>query len=166
MIVRGLTELSRQGRNGTGLRLSSHWVLFSESGEVCLRLKGEKEEKSEFGEKVKSDVRWRSPEQKNGEEVDGGVDAEQVTVFRLGLVLYEIETGHVPFGETDEVNASRALHCGTIPKMDGIGDEMEKLIGSCLNLTAGSRPSLRTIESLLGSIGKMEGGRNAPSIVS
>ncbi|KAK2944561.1 hypothetical protein BLNAU_20515 [Blattamonas nauphoetae] len=165
MIVRGLMELSRQGRNGTGLGLSSHWVLFSESGEVCLRVKGEME-KSEFVEKVKSDVRWRSPEQKDGDEVDGGVDAEQVTVFRLGLVLYEIETGQVPFGETDEVNASRALHCGTIPKMEGVGDEMEKLIVSCLNLTAGSRPSLRTIGSVLGSIGKMDGGGTALTIVS
>ncbi|KAK2957996.1 hypothetical protein BLNAU_6922 [Blattamonas nauphoetae] len=165
-IVRGLMELSRQGRNGTGLGLSSHWVLFSESGEVCLRLKGEKEEKSEFVEKVKSDVRWRSPEQKNGDGLDGGVDAEQVTVFRLGLVLYEIETGQVPFGETDEVNASRALHSGTIPKMDGIGDEMQTLIGSCLSLTPGSRPSLRTIGSLLSSIGQTDGGRHALTIVS
>ncbi|KAK2944985.1 hypothetical protein BLNAU_20103 [Blattamonas nauphoetae] len=166
MIVRGLTELSRRGQNATGLRLSSHWVLFSESGEVCLRVKGEKEGLSEFVEKGKSEVRWRSPEQKNGEEVSGDVDAEQVTVFRLGLVLFEIETGQIPFGETDEVNASRALHCGTIPKMDGIGDEMEKLIVWCLSVTAGSRPSLRTIGSVLGSIGKMEGVGNAPSIVS
>ncbi|KAK2958057.1 hypothetical protein BLNAU_6983 [Blattamonas nauphoetae] len=165
-IVRGLMELSRQGRNATGLGLSSHWVLFSESGEVCLRLKGEKEEKSEFVEKVKSDVRWRSPEQKNGDGLDGGVDAEQVTVFWLGLVLYEIETGQVPFGETDEVNASRALHSGTIPKMDGIGDEMQTLIVSCLSLTPGSRPSLRTIGSLLGEIRKTDGGGNALSIVS
>ncbi|KAK2946268.1 hypothetical protein BLNAU_18789 [Blattamonas nauphoetae] len=157
MIVRGLAELARRNQTSTGLRLSSHMVLFSESGEVCLRVKGEKEDMSEFGEKGKSDVRWRSPEQKNESGLEGDVEPEQVTVFRLGLVLYEIETGHVPFGETDEVNASRALHAGTVPKMEGVGEEMQKLIVSCLSVTPGTRPSLSTIGSQLKEIGKPVG---------
>ncbi|KAK2954346.1 hypothetical protein BLNAU_10678 [Blattamonas nauphoetae] len=153
MIVRGMMQLMEKRHKETGLRLSSHWVLFDSQGEVCLRLGNEavdvNEKHAPISTKQKSneDIRWQAPEQKRREdgEEEKEVNAGLVSVFRLGLVLYEIETGLVPFGETDEVNASRALHSGTLPKMDGVSPQMAELISSCLSLTPAARPSLSSI---------------------
>ncbi|KAK2963718.1 hypothetical protein BLNAU_1284 [Blattamonas nauphoetae] len=84
-------------------------------------------------------IRWQAPEQENGRE---GYDACKAAVFRLGLVLWEIETGKVPFGEQDAVNASRQLCTGTQPVMEGVGEDLEELIKQCLVLDPKSRLSL------------------------
>ncbi|KAK2943080.1 putative Titin like protein [Blattamonas nauphoetae] len=84
-------------------------------------------------------IRWQAPEQENGRE---GYDACKAAVFRLGLVLWEIETGKVPFGEQDAVNASRQLCTGTQPAMEGVGEDLEELIKHCLVLDPKARLSL------------------------
>ncbi|KAK2944511.1 hypothetical protein BLNAU_20560 [Blattamonas nauphoetae] len=84
-------------------------------------------------------IRWQAPEQENGRE---GYDACKAVVFRLGLVLWEIETGKVPFGEQDAVNASRQLYTGTQPVMEGVGEDLAELIKRCLVLDQKSRLSL------------------------
>ncbi|KAK2955511.1 hypothetical protein BLNAU_9558 [Blattamonas nauphoetae] len=84
-------------------------------------------------------IRWQAPEQENGRE---GYDACKAAVFRLGLVLWEVETGKVPFGEQDAVNASRQLCTGTQPVMEGVGEDLEELIKQCLVLDPKSRLSL------------------------
>ncbi|KAK2948410.1 hypothetical protein BLNAU_16665 [Blattamonas nauphoetae] len=108
--------------------------------------------------------RWIAPEL--GEEEGRGrkeeVEAKETkeanlvaaSVFSLGLVLYEIETEMVPFGEIDGVNAHRQLGTGARPKMENIPDEMKELISSCLNVNALERPSLDTISEKLILIGK------------
>ncbi|KAK2959011.1 hypothetical protein BLNAU_6027 [Blattamonas nauphoetae] len=58
--------------------------------------------------------RWQAPEQ-GGNEALQSSDLEKVTVFRLGLVLWEMETGQVPFRETDGVNTGRQLKLGVKP---------------------------------------------------
>ncbi|KAK2947329.1 hypothetical protein BLNAU_17716 [Blattamonas nauphoetae] len=168
MIVRGMMQLMEKRHEETGLRLSSHWVLFDSQGEVCLKLGNEKVDINEklaaasTQLKVNEDIRWQAPEQKRREdgEEEKEVNAGLASVFRLGLVLYEIETGLVPFGEMDEVIASRTLHSGTLPKMDGVSAEMSELISSCLSLTPATRPSLSEIPESLAP------GRNAKSFIS
>ncbi|KAK2941339.1 hypothetical protein BLNAU_23745 [Blattamonas nauphoetae] len=104
--------------------------------------------------------RWIAPEL--GEEEGGmnegeekkGKNLEAASVFSLGLVLFEIESGKVPFGEIDGVNAHRQLGTGTRPKMENMSEEMIELISSCLNVNAMERPSLDTISEKLILIGK------------
>ncbi|KAK2955173.1 hypothetical protein BLNAU_9902 [Blattamonas nauphoetae] len=160
MIVRGMTRLMEKRMEETGLRLSSHWVLFDSLDQVYLKMGNEAVDLDDehaptiTQPKVNEDVRWQAPEQKrreDGEEVEK-MNAGLVSVFRLGLVLYEIETGLVPFGEMDEVNACRALHSGTLPKMDGVDPRMAELISSCLSLTPAVRPSLSAIAISLSEI--------------
>ncbi|KAK2950932.1 hypothetical protein BLNAU_14122 [Blattamonas nauphoetae] len=59
--------------------------------------------------------RWQAPEEG---KTDQQFDTRRVAVFRLGLVLFEMETGCVPFGENDAVNAHRNLEIGILPKME------------------------------------------------
>ncbi|KAK2956358.1 hypothetical protein BLNAU_8725 [Blattamonas nauphoetae] len=175
MIVRGMMQMMENRHEETGLRLSSHWVLFDKHGEVCLKLGNEQTDVNEkhaatgTAPKTNEAIRWQAPEQKRREdgEEEKDVNSGLVSIFRLGLVLYEIETGLLPFGEMDEVNASRALHSGTLPKMDGVSHEMAELISSCLSLTPAARPSLSTIAlSLTQMPESCAPGPNGKSLIS
>ncbi|KAK2947579.1 hypothetical protein BLNAU_17484 [Blattamonas nauphoetae] len=96
-------------------------------------------------------TRWMAPEQ--GKKGENEIDVEKVLVFRLGLVLYEIETGLVPFGETDAVNAHRQLETGIVPPLDRVvKSEMRDLIVACLSIDWKRRPSLSSLTSTLESI--------------
>ncbi|KAK2945466.1 hypothetical protein BLNAU_19595 [Blattamonas nauphoetae] len=96
--------------------------------------------------------RWQAPEQGEHESMPPS-DLEKVTVFRLGLVLWEMETGQVPFRETDGVNAGRQLKAGVKPQMDLVENkEMEELILKCLELKATDRIGLDDLISSLSSI--------------
>ncbi|KAK2947583.1 hypothetical protein BLNAU_17488 [Blattamonas nauphoetae] len=96
-------------------------------------------------------TRWMAPEQRKKGENE--IDVEKVLVFRLGLVLYEIETGLVPFGETDAVNAHRQLETGIVPPLDRVvKSEMRDLIVACLSIDWKRRPSLSSLTSTLESI--------------
>ncbi|KAK2939989.1 hypothetical protein BLNAU_25098 [Blattamonas nauphoetae] len=56
-------------------------------------------------------------------------DARRAVVFSLGLVLFEIETGAVPHGEIDALNASRQMKSGILPRMELVKDcELKELI--------------------------------------
>ncbi|KAK2947552.1 hypothetical protein BLNAU_17519 [Blattamonas nauphoetae] len=96
--------------------------------------------------------RWQAPEQ-GGMDGMESCDVEKVTVFRLGLVLWEMETGQIPFRETDGVNAGRQLKSGVKPHMDLVGNkEMEELLLKCLELKATDRIGLDEVISSLDSI--------------
>ncbi|KAK2941991.1 hypothetical protein BLNAU_23092 [Blattamonas nauphoetae] len=96
--------------------------------------------------------RWQAPEQGELEAMPSG-DLEKVTVFRLGLVLWEMESGQIPFRETDGVNAGRQLKAGVKPQMSLVGNkEMEELILKCLELKASDRIGLDDLISSLESI--------------
>ncbi|KAK2945998.1 hypothetical protein BLNAU_19074 [Blattamonas nauphoetae] len=98
------------------------------------------------------DQRWQAPEQGGNNSIPSS-DLEKVMVFRLGLVLWEIETGQVPFRETDGVNAGRQLRAGVKPNMEIVQNkEMKELLLKCLELQPIDRIALDNVISSLNSI--------------
>ncbi|KAK2943991.1 hypothetical protein BLNAU_21080 [Blattamonas nauphoetae] len=115
----------------------------------------------------RDDVRWQAPEEEEGREegrktnegeVRNEIDRTKASVFRLGLVLWEIETGLVPFAEQDGVNAHRNLSIGIMPPMEGIGEKMKELIEECLSVNPADRPS---IDSIISRLSSMDGKASA-----
>ncbi|KAK2948576.1 hypothetical protein BLNAU_16475 [Blattamonas nauphoetae] len=109
----------------------------------------------------RDDLRWKAPEEgeekeEESKKTEGAVrkeiDRSKVSVFRLGLVLWEIETGLVPFAEQDGVNAHRNMSIGILPKMDGVGEKMRGLIEECLSVNPDERPSVDSVISRLTSM--------------
>ncbi|KAK2958988.1 hypothetical protein BLNAU_6004 [Blattamonas nauphoetae] len=104
--------------------------------------------------------RWVAPElsemEKSGEEKAAMTkeDLRAASVFSLGLVLFEMETGMVPFGEIDGISAQRQLGTGTRPNMTNVGSEMKELISECLDVDKTGRPTLSRIQERLVEIGK------------
>ncbi|KAK2951004.1 hypothetical protein BLNAU_14082 [Blattamonas nauphoetae] len=98
------------------------------------------------------EIRWRAPEQGEKEgEMNESVDGSKVMVFRLGLILYEIETGVVPFGEIDAVSAHRNLAAGiALPLQRVTNPTTRELIEGCLHLQPDLRLSLQQILTKLG----------------
>ncbi|KAK2945990.1 hypothetical protein BLNAU_19066 [Blattamonas nauphoetae] len=101
----------------------------------------------QLAEQVSEGVRWYAPEViANKRHMNSGHGA----VFSLGLLLWEMETGSVPFGEQDAVNASRQIVAGATPKLELVENvEMRELIEQCLSLNPDDRPDLDTVESTL-----------------
>ncbi|KAK2941992.1 hypothetical protein BLNAU_23093 [Blattamonas nauphoetae] len=101
---------------------------------------------------IQEGQRWQAPEQGENDAIPS-CDVEKVTVFRFGLVLWEMETGQIPFRETDGVNAGRQLKAGVKPQMSLVENkEMEELILKCLELKATDRIGLDDVISSLSSI--------------
>ncbi|KAK2958915.1 hypothetical protein BLNAU_6164 [Blattamonas nauphoetae] len=167
-IVNGLKHVvANRGWSDVLTRLSSHWILIDAAGNVQLKLQMNASEAEQeaaqaqkrnpnmtgHSEKDKSGMdglRWRAPEVVAG----GGsaVDAHKASVFSLGLVLWEIETGLVPFGELDAVNAQRQSGTGTPPKMESLKDEeFVSLIHRCVSVDPEQRPTLTEINEFLSS---------------
>ncbi|KAK2951528.1 hypothetical protein BLNAU_13550 [Blattamonas nauphoetae] len=182
-IVNGLKQVvANRGWSDVLTRLSSHWILIDECGNVQLKLQmnaseaehekaltqmqnpiktGNGNEQHVNGkaqsagneERDKSGMdglRWRAPEVvgSNG----GHVDGHKASVFSLGLVLWEIETGLVPFGELDAVNAQRQSGTGTPPKMELLKDEeFVSLIHRCVSVDPEQRPTLAEVGEFLSS---------------
>ncbi|KAK2942749.1 hypothetical protein BLNAU_22338 [Blattamonas nauphoetae] len=92
-------------------------------------------------------LRWQSPEVVQKQV---SIDKEKAAVFSLGLMMWEIETGLVPFGEMDAVNAARQSEIGVIPRMDLVHDKhLKEVIPVCLSSDPSTRPSLTSLLSLL-----------------
>ncbi|KAK2955417.1 hypothetical protein BLNAU_9645 [Blattamonas nauphoetae] len=176
-LVRGLLQLSNSSDSVRDLsKLSPHRV-FIEGTELVFKLRDEisNTTKASTGTNPRQgeaheEIRWRAPEEAIGEDnklgekgdlekedmkpADTEIDHLKASVFRLGLILYEIETGLVPFGETDAMNASRQLCSGMLPPMDGIrSSEMKTLISDCLTISVGDRPTLKSVLEKVNSIG-------------
>ncbi|KAK2940876.1 hypothetical protein BLNAU_24221 [Blattamonas nauphoetae] len=102
-------------------------------------------------------ARWRAPEVV---EKKGNVNESKAAVFSLGLILWEIETGCVPFAEQDGVNAQRQVGSGTLPGMETWTEEWKvSLIGKCLDLSPSNRPTLEWIvEHVNSELGDGKGG--------
>ncbi|KAK2963001.1 hypothetical protein BLNAU_2024 [Blattamonas nauphoetae] len=173
-IVNGLKHVvAHRGWSDVLTRLSSHWILIDTSGNVQLKLQLSSTEaeqeaaqtKQQAGTEANSTIqnlpkdveqsgmdglRWRAPEVVAG----GGstVDGQKASVFSLGLVLWEIETGQVPFGELDAVNAQRQSATGVGPKMESLrNEEFIALILQCVSANPEQRPSLSEIAEFLSS---------------
>ncbi|KAK2954855.1 hypothetical protein BLNAU_10185 [Blattamonas nauphoetae] len=104
----------------------------------------------QLNEPVNEGVRWFAPEAITNKPHLNSVHG---AVFSLGLILWEMETGCVPFAEQDAVNASRQIVTGVTPKLELVSNsEMRELISQCLCLEPVDRPDLETIESTLAFI--------------
>ncbi|KAK2960261.1 hypothetical protein BLNAU_4814 [Blattamonas nauphoetae] len=144
-------------------QLSSHWILFDSSGSVCLKLDQNLNETDLTEQQIanqkkmkEEDRRWSAPEQIDEEDRDQNKDEKEpqtvtydplkASVFRLGLVLWELETGLVPFGELDAVNASRQVKGGQLPLISNWEDtSLASLVAECLSFDPDERPSLSTL---------------------
>ncbi|KAK2944544.1 hypothetical protein BLNAU_20550 [Blattamonas nauphoetae] len=102
-------------------------------------------------------ARWMAPEVV---EKKGDVNESKAAVFSLGLILWEIETGCVPFAEQDGVNAQRQVGSGTLPGMETWTEEWKvSLIEKCLDLSPSDRPTLEWIvEHVNSHFGDGKGG--------
>ncbi|KAK2950882.1 hypothetical protein BLNAU_14184 [Blattamonas nauphoetae] len=169
-LVSALVRLKEtKGSASVFSNLSSHWLKMNKDGEMCLLVEGQKgvskgemgveiegcgKERVDFEREKMDGQRWSAPEQflEEGEE-EKSVKPVQVSVFRLGLVLWEIETGQIPFGETDAVNTCRQLKAGIVPPMDGVQNaSMRDLITRCLSVEGDDRPTLESVSSTLNGI--------------
>ncbi|KAK2943779.1 hypothetical protein BLNAU_21317 [Blattamonas nauphoetae] len=98
-------------------------------------------------------LRWRAPEAAAKTcEPTQTIDYAKAAVFSLGLILFEIETETMPFGDMDAMNAFRQLKSGILPQTEMVRDgNLRELIVSCLNLDPTLRPNLDEIEKQLES---------------
>ncbi|KAK2946692.1 hypothetical protein BLNAU_18364 [Blattamonas nauphoetae] len=139
--------------------LTSHWFIYDQKGRITLRLAESETELTnqqvppdDQKKEEKADLRWQTPEQKLAGADQKGFDVNKAAVFRLGLILYEIETGTIPFGEQDAVNANRSLCSGMLPNMDGVSEEMKTLIEQCLTIDPDNRPTVTSVITSLSQI--------------
>ncbi|KAK2943131.1 hypothetical protein BLNAU_21958 [Blattamonas nauphoetae] len=135
--------------------LTSRWILIDSNERAWLQLM--KPSTQMTGEVQRTDLNQTSVLSKNREEAEESkrrsapetaneatnIDLNKVLVFRLGLVLWEIETGLVPFRELDAVNAQRQIGTGILPRMENIKDsKLVDLLTHCLSFQPDDRPSL------------------------
>ncbi|KAK2947541.1 hypothetical protein BLNAU_17507 [Blattamonas nauphoetae] len=162
-ILKGLERMMKERPSSEIFwKLSPHWIIMDYTNNVFLRIESQGPQRSE-GDQMKAgesreneDRRWNAPEQETMEgatevgKADGGCDEMKVTVFRLGLVLWEMETEQVPFAEQDAVNASRQIKAGVMPLIHNWEDaELASLVSECLSLSPDDRPSLSDVKSRL-----------------
>ncbi|KAK2950284.1 hypothetical protein BLNAU_14776 [Blattamonas nauphoetae] len=149
-IVKGLRHLNKSEIFSISLaKWTPHWILFDSKDRVCLRLNEETGfQVDENGNAMAIDdgERWRAPEQSNGQL---GQNEERVSVFRLGLVLLEIRTGLVPFGEIDATNASRQLCAGLLPPHAHVDEGFMSIVCDCLAVNPNERPLLMEVSDRL-----------------
>ncbi|KAK2956351.1 hypothetical protein BLNAU_8718 [Blattamonas nauphoetae] len=160
-VAKAVEKLLSLRPNALALRkLNPHWVLFTPSNTICFKLSENAQSQaptpcptqSEAQKETQDENRWSAPEEENCE---AEIDERKVTVFRLGLILWEITTRQVPFSEADAVNAQRQLGMGITPRMDSVEPvELATLLLECLDLNPLSRPSLESVVSRLESIGE------------
>ncbi|KAK2953638.1 hypothetical protein BLNAU_11359 [Blattamonas nauphoetae] len=106
--------------------------------------------------------RWLAPEVAGKKP---NVVGSQASVFSLGLILWEIETGQVPYGEQDGANAARQIAAGVPPDLSQVKNtEMKELIEMCLALNPKDRPQLADIETSLNAIEDASEEQPKPSI--
>ncbi|KAK2953653.1 hypothetical protein BLNAU_11374 [Blattamonas nauphoetae] len=155
-IVRGLQNAARINSTSQLFEsLTSRWILIDSNERSWLQLRtpsiqmtGEDQNTlqnqtsivSKAREDAEESKRWSAPETANE---DTNIDVKKVLVFRLGLVLWEIETGQVPFRELDAVNAQRQIGTGILPRMETIkNSKLVDLLTHCLSFQPNERPSL------------------------
>ncbi|MHC4480197.1 MAG: serine/threonine-protein kinase [Planctomycetota bacterium] len=75
---------------------------------------------------------YMSPEQARGEELDGRSD-----IYALGVVLYELLTGHVPFGGEGVVGVMRAHGEAAVPSIrrerPDVPERLVEVVNRCLS---------------------------------
>ncbi|KAK2963997.1 hypothetical protein BLNAU_1078 [Blattamonas nauphoetae] len=160
-LVRGLLNLAQKDASSLGLRnVSPHWIVFDWTNQMYLQTGEVKKGESVLGSvtgNTKEDSagvegqRWIAPELMDSES---NKKHDHGAVFSLGLILWELETGCVPFGELDAANAHRQLGCGGQLSMTKISSpKLVSLIEKCLDLDPTRRPTLAEVSKELGEDG-------------
>ncbi|KAK2944479.1 hypothetical protein BLNAU_20576 [Blattamonas nauphoetae] len=145
LIVNGLAVLEASGMNMDVLSIVNTRVLvFNKEMELFLQLS---DLKMLSGERL----RWGGPEEGlAGSGSDCESDRQKALVFRVGMMLWEIETGEVPFGQLDALNAHLNVMMGMVPDLESVGSvSMRRLIAECLERDPTARPTLPMIVSEL-----------------
>ncbi|KAK2948631.1 hypothetical protein BLNAU_16450 [Blattamonas nauphoetae] len=163
-LVNGLQRLVQHNPfSETIAQLTSHWVLFDPSGSVCLKLDQNLNEMGLTVEQIANQKkmreegrRWSAPEQiveenpneKEKEQQTVSYHPQKAAVFRLGLILWELETGLVPFGELDAVSASRQVKGGLLPLIHNWDYlDLANTITECLSYDPDDRPTLSSLQT-------------------
>ncbi|KAK2942779.1 hypothetical protein BLNAU_22297 [Blattamonas nauphoetae] len=130
-IAKGLKQLESSNQSADALmKFTSQWVHYDADDRIVIQMNDaltpsaqHQLSKSPPDQELQ---RWQAPEQKL--ETNTGIrisnqksdlDPMKIAIYRLGLVMWEIETGSIPFRELDGTSAHRTLCSGTLPKMDG-----------------------------------------------
>ncbi|KAK2963424.1 hypothetical protein BLNAU_1465 [Blattamonas nauphoetae] len=138
--------------------LNPHWVLFGNDTEVHFKVVDDQTRNQSLGEKMNNpnggdSQRWNPPEESeenNESEQKSGSNKEAGLVFRLGLLLWEIETGQVPYREHDGLNAHRQIVLGVGLKMTTVENEaLRDLIEDCMQIEPKNRPTLQKVKDRL-----------------
>ncbi|KAK2964045.1 hypothetical protein BLNAU_1126 [Blattamonas nauphoetae] len=156
-LARGLLNLAQKDASSLGLRnVSPHWIVFDWTNQMYLQIGEAKKVESVTGSvtgNTKEDSagvegqRWIAPELMDSESHK---KCDHGAVFSLGLILWELETGAVPFGELDAANAHRQLGCGGQLSMTKISSpKLVSLIEKCLDLDPTCRPTLAEVSKEL-----------------
>ncbi|KAK2961096.1 hypothetical protein BLNAU_3864 [Blattamonas nauphoetae] len=137
------------------VRFSPHWVLLNHNDEIFLRTRADTTTLNPTNTATNlntqsqtvqhEDQRWCAPETTAMKSKQ--IDTAAAAVFSLGLVLAEIDTGQVPFGETDALNANRMLGTGFLPKTDGMSETAVSLLKRCVAVNPIDRPSFDEVLS-------------------
>ncbi|KAK2962969.1 hypothetical protein BLNAU_1992 [Blattamonas nauphoetae] len=138
--------------------LNPHWVILGDESEVHFKLADEQTKNPSLGDKLNNPnggdaQRWNPPEEteeKIESQQKSSICKEAGLVFRLGLLLWEIETGQVPYREHDGLNAHRQIVLGVGLKMNAVENEgLRELIEDCMQIEAKKRPTLQKVNDRL-----------------
>ncbi|KAK2950378.1 hypothetical protein BLNAU_14713 [Blattamonas nauphoetae] len=161
-ITRGLVSLVEMNMIAeVATRLSPHWVLFDQNDRVSLKTREVQSVVGESGivegrKKISEEgQRWMAPEVLQESWKPTKENADHGAVFSLGLILWEIETGVVPFGEVDAATAHRRLTSDEKPRMEKVSEELQAIITPCLSLDPSQRPTLKTVLSQLDKLDRL-----------
>ncbi|KAK2955218.1 hypothetical protein BLNAU_9770 [Blattamonas nauphoetae] len=163
-LVKGILKIWETDQSAKILtKLSSHVVIVDAGNNVFLNVQGEQAVPNIDGQEADRQAqivearRWSAPELDNENTVQNSLDISKVAVFSLGLILWEMETDSVPFGEVDAVNAQRQMGVGSTLNMDGVKDsKMKEMIELCLSTDPNDRPTLSELNEFINPEPKIE----------
>ncbi|KAK2955044.1 hypothetical protein BLNAU_9975 [Blattamonas nauphoetae] len=156
-LVKGILKIWETNQSAKILtKLSSHIVIVDAGNNVFLNVQGEQVVSNGDGQDANRQAqivearRWSPPELDNENTVQNSIDISKVAVFSLGLILWEMETDSVPFGEVDAVNAQRQMGVGSTLNMDGVkNSKMKEMIEMCLSTDPNDRPTLSELNEFI-----------------